>query len=85
MTTHIPTLPPRLWRSPAEPAASATRPQELIRRATASPSATSTGTRAKEAAVELGVKVVTRLDVTDPDSFREFLDLVEGASPPSTC
>ena len=33
--------------------------------------------RAKEAADELGVKVVTRLDVTDPDSFRDFLDLVE--------
>lgn len=32
---------------------------------------------AKEAAAELGVKVVTRLDVTDPDSFRAFLDLVE--------
>ena len=38
--------------------------------------------RAKEAAVELGVKVVTRLDVTDPDSFREFLDLVEGGLGP---
>jgi NAD(P)-dependent dehydrogenase (short-subunit alcohol dehydrogenase family) len=33
--------------------------------------------RAKEAADELGVKVVTHLDVTDPDSFRGFLDLVE--------
>ncbi|MCE5292040.1 MAG: SDR family oxidoreductase [Nocardiaceae bacterium] len=33
--------------------------------------------RAKEASDELGVKVVTRLDVTDPDSFRDFLDLVE--------
>ncbi|GAA4107307.1 SDR family oxidoreductase [Nocardioides fonticola] len=34
-------------------------------------------TRAKEAADELGVTVVTRLDVTDPDSFRAFLDMVE--------
>lgn len=34
--------------------------------------------RAKETAAELGVKVVTRLDVTDPDSFKDFLDLVEG-------
>lgn len=33
--------------------------------------------RAKEAAAELGVTVVTRLDVTDPDSFRTFLDMVE--------
>ena len=33
--------------------------------------------RAKEAAAELGVKVVTRLDVTEPDSFTTFLDLVE--------
>ncbi|GAA3518838.1 SDR family oxidoreductase [Nocardioides daeguensis] len=33
--------------------------------------------RAKEAAAELGVTVVTRLDVTDPDSFRTFLDTVE--------
>ena len=33
--------------------------------------------RAKEAAAELGVKVVTRLDVTEPDSFTPFLDLVE--------
>ncbi|MBF6278388.1 MULTISPECIES: SDR family oxidoreductase [Nocardia] len=33
--------------------------------------------RANEAAAELGVKVVTRLDVTDPGSFRDFLDLVE--------
>ncbi|OIJ28084.1 short-chain dehydrogenase [Nocardioides luteus] len=33
--------------------------------------------RAKEAADELGLSVVTRLDVTDPDSFRAFLDRVE--------
>lgn len=33
--------------------------------------------RAKEAADELGVTVVTHLDVTDPESFRAFLDLVE--------
>jgi NAD(P)-dependent dehydrogenase (short-subunit alcohol dehydrogenase family) len=33
--------------------------------------------RAKEAAAELGVQVVARLDVTDPDSFRSFLDEVE--------
>jgi NAD(P)-dependent dehydrogenase (short-subunit alcohol dehydrogenase family) len=33
--------------------------------------------RLKEAADELGVTVFTRLDVTDPDSFRSFLDMVE--------
>ncbi|GAC1534433.1 MAG: SDR family oxidoreductase [Marmoricola sp.] len=33
--------------------------------------------RLKEAADELGVAVFSRLDVTDPDSFRDFLDLVE--------
>ena len=33
--------------------------------------------RVKEAADELGVSVVTHLDVTDPASFRSFLDLVE--------
>ena len=27
------------------------------------------------------MKVVTRLDVTDPDSFRRFLDLVGGLQP----
>ena len=32
---------------------------------------------AKEAALELGITVVVRLDVTDTDSFRNFLDLVE--------
>lgn len=32
---------------------------------------------AKEAALELGITVVARLDVTDSDSFRNFLDLVE--------
>jgi NAD(P)-dependent dehydrogenase (short-subunit alcohol dehydrogenase family) len=33
--------------------------------------------RAKEAADELGISSVARLDVTDPDSFRAFLDMVE--------
>ena len=33
--------------------------------------------RLKEAADELGVTTFSRLDVTDPDSFGEFLDLVE--------
>jgi len=33
--------------------------------------------RAKDTAAELGVDVVTRLDVTDPESFLAFLDLVE--------
>ena len=33
--------------------------------------------RVKEAADELGVKVVARLDVTDTESFRAFLDQVE--------
>jgi NAD(P)-dependent dehydrogenase (short-subunit alcohol dehydrogenase family) len=33
--------------------------------------------QAKEAASELGVEVVAHLDVTAPDSFRDFLDLVE--------
>lgn len=33
--------------------------------------------RAQEAATELGVKIVTHLDVTDPTSFRQFLELVE--------
>ena len=33
--------------------------------------------RLKEAAEALGVAVFSRLDVTDPDSFRDFLDLVE--------
>ena len=33
--------------------------------------------RLKEAADELGITTYSRLDVTDPDSFREFLDLVE--------
>ena len=32
---------------------------------------------AKQAALELGITVVARLDVTDSDSFRNFLDLVE--------
>lgn len=34
-------------------------------------------TRLKEAALELGIDTYTRLDVTDPESFRAFLDLVE--------
>jgi NAD(P)-dependent dehydrogenase (short-subunit alcohol dehydrogenase family) len=34
-------------------------------------------TRLKEAAGELGVTAYSRLDVTDPESFTEFLDLVE--------
>ena len=33
--------------------------------------------RLKEAALELGVETYARLDVTDPASFRAFLDLVE--------
>ncbi|MEJ7635587.1 SDR family oxidoreductase [Aeromicrobium sp.] len=33
--------------------------------------------RVKQAADELGITVVTRLDVTDPDSFKQFLDMVE--------
>lgn len=33
--------------------------------------------RLKRAADELGVTTFARLDVTDPDSFRDFLDLVE--------
>ena len=33
--------------------------------------------RLKEAALELGIETHTRLDVTDPESFRAFLDLVE--------
>lgn len=33
--------------------------------------------RLKEAADELGATVFSRLDVTDPDSFSDFLDLVE--------
>lgn len=33
--------------------------------------------RAQEAARELGVGLVSRLDVTDPESFRAFLDRVE--------
>ncbi|KRB74149.1 short-chain dehydrogenase [Nocardioides sp. Root190] len=33
--------------------------------------------RAKEAADELGISSVARLDVTDPDSFRAFLNMVE--------
>ena len=33
--------------------------------------------RVKEAADELGISAVTRLDVTDTDSFRAFLDMVE--------
>lgn len=33
--------------------------------------------RLKEAADELGLTTYTRLDVTDPESFRAFLDLVE--------
>lgn len=33
--------------------------------------------RAKEAADDLRISAVTRLDVTDPDSFRAFLDMVE--------
>lgn len=39
--------------------------------------------RLKEAADELGVEVVTRLDVTDPDSCRNFLDMVEEHLGPS--
>jgi len=34
-------------------------------------------TRLKEAALELGIDTYARLDVTDPESFRAFLDLVE--------
>jgi len=33
--------------------------------------------RLKEAALELGIETYARLDVTDPASFRAFLDLVE--------
>ncbi len=33
--------------------------------------------RLKEAAAELGIATYARLDVTDPESFRAFLDLVE--------
>ncbi|RHW27307.1 SDR family oxidoreductase [Nocardioides immobilis] len=33
--------------------------------------------RLKEAALELGIETYARLDVTDPSSFRAFLDLVE--------
>ena len=33
--------------------------------------------RVKEAADELGISAVAHLDVTDPDSFRAFLDMVE--------
>ncbi len=34
-------------------------------------------TRLKEVALELGLDTYARLDVTDPESFRAFLDLVE--------
>lgn len=34
-------------------------------------------TALKEAALELGIDTYARLDVTDPESFRAFLDLVE--------
>ncbi len=33
--------------------------------------------RLKEAALELGIETYARLDVTDPSSFRSFLDLIE--------
>ncbi len=39
-------------------------------------------TRLKEAAEELRITTYARLDVTDPESFAAFLDLVEGALGP---